>query len=1065
MFKIYSLRGLLTPLLFFCGLPMMVAATITVTSTADNADEASPGTLRQAVADAASGDTIRFDASTNGTTIFLDEEIITLNKNLTIIGNGMSNTIIDASGNSRIFRVTTSSTVKIMGLTVQNGNAPSDGGGIRVRTGSSLTLRNVTIQNCIARGAGATNGGGGISTEGALFLNRCLITGNTATVGSGSGGGVLVRATGSLEAYNSSITNNTANRAGGGIEDASGSPETGDTRETYLRNTFVNDNTVNTSPGNGGGIHAGAGVNLNIRLGQVSGNTAGSEGGGIWLGSGMLTVRGTLVDGNEALGADADQGGGGLYNDGGMMIVNPDTRITNNVASGASGSGGGILNNDGGRLRVNDATIRNNIANRAGGGIEDASGDAAISVVINARIDSNTVNTSPGNGGGIHVGGDASMMVLRGTVRGNVAGSEGGGLWNGLGTMTVRGTLVEGNTATGADATQGGGGIYNDGGTLRVNPDTRIAGNAATGASGSGGGILNAIGGPDGAPSAGTLFINDATIFGNTAMRAGGGIEDASGQFSRFFVINARIDSNVVMTSPGNGGGIHVGGDGSLQIVRTSVRNNIAGSEGGGLWNGMGTTTISGGTYSGNSAPDGGALYNDGGDIVLDRGTVVSDNSATGEAGSGGGLFGSGGSVTARQAIFSGNTANRAGGAVEIANGEFISIDSDYDGNATGNAPGNGGAFHITAMSGFVSFMGGTVTNNTAANEGGGIWNQSGVSMTIENVSIMNNTVTNDSPAEGQLLAGGGVYNNGGTLTINSSTIDSNSVVGDGAGGGLVNSGVTGVLSVFTSTIARNSAATGGGIANVATTNVQNSTITDNTATVAGGGVSQGVADFDGTNSVPSLVLEGSVLSANTAPTGQDVSLDGGDIVSNGYNFLGTEVSNSFTVDANDIVGDDPQLGELMDNGGMTMTYQPECGSQLIGNGNPDVTTPDQIGQDIVGTRDIGSFELQAASGCASVVGQDGTTAEARSSEQGKEDVSVYPNPTRERAINVRISDRFENGSTLRVMDVTGRVRQTVSSVASGTYRLSLDNYKSGSYILQLVNGEEVRNVQFMVAD
>ena len=1244
MTKLYPLRWLFTLLLFFSAVPLLLATTITVTNTSDDSEAPAAGSLRQSIRSAAAGDTIRFASSTDGTPFMLDEAFITLNKNLTIIGNGMSNTLLDGGGASRIFSVT-SGTVRLMNVTIREGRTTTVGGGIRIRLGATLMLRNVIVRDCVSLGGGQfTNangttfqGGGGIANEGTLFMNRVLVTGNTATSGSGSGGGILNATGASLEMYYSSVTNNEANRAGGGIEDASGGTED----ETYLRFCNVNGNVVNTSPGNGGGIHVGGNGNLRVRLGQVNDNTAGAEGGGIWMGTGKLDIRGTRVDGNVAAGDDADQGGGGLYNQGGTMIVNPDTRITNNAATGTSGSGGGILNGvavvEGstiaGSLRINDATISNNTANRAGGGVEDASGAASRFFVINARIDSNDVLTSPGNGGGIHITGDGSLVLLRGSVSFNTAGAEGGGLWNSIGSMSIRGTRITNNSAAGVLATQGGGGVYNSGGNLRINPDVLIATNSATGTLGSGGGILNTVDTLDEVPYAGSLRVNDATIIGNTAVRAGGGIEDASTDATALFMINARVDSNTVTgppgnggglhftgaaggsiirsqfvgnvasaegggvwigsgvasisgglfsgneangedatqggggfynesgilsisrsavisgntalvgsgsgggilnaaggtlrvngitisgnqasragggiedasgtltaftvtnttisgnaatASPGNGGGIHISGNGGLLIQGGEIANNTAALEGGGVWNSVGTmeisgTLINGNTAAGDAADDGGGgVFNNGGRVAIDGGTVISGNQATGAAGSGGGVLSVANTqdvllisiITVSSSTISGNSATRAGGGVEIAAGNYVSVDATLDGNTTGSAPGNGGGLHVTGMESLINIDGGSVSNNSATNEGGGLWNQSGSTMTLEGVSITGNTVANADAVADQLLSGGGLYNNGGTLTITSSTVANNTVTladgspAGGAGGGVANSGTAGSLSIFTSTLAGNTAPIGGAIANVATANLQNSTVTDNTASTAGGGISQAVAEFDGNSSVPSFVVEGSILSANTAPTDPNLSVDlnESDFVSNGYNFLGSDVSGIITLSSNDLSGDDPQLGTLMNNGGTVMTYEPECGSPLINAGNPDNDSPDQIGQAIVGgARDIGSFEKQSA--CSSVVGSQPNMQSNSVQTAERESVTVYPNPTSSGQLSVTLPTRFEGPVTLRVMDASGRVRQAVDRVGNGTYRLVLNQYKAGNYILQVINGDEVESLRFVVAN
>src|SRR4051794_9802200 len=112
------------PFLLLCATMLALApagraATITVTSTAD----AGAGTLRSAVASANPGDTVNFAAALAGQTITLTTTEIGLNKNLTIDGSTLSNSVT-ISGNQavRIFHVT-NGTVTIGGITLTGGNA------------------------------------------------------------------------------------------------------------------------------------------------------------------------------------------------------------------------------------------------------------------------------------------------------------------------------------------------------------------------------------------------------------------------------------------------------------------------------------------------------------------------------------------------------------------------------------------------------------------------------------------------------------------------------------------------------------------------------------------------------------------------------------------------------------------------------------------------------------------------------------------------------------------------------------------------------------------------------
>ena len=89
----------------------------TVTSLADSG----PGSLRQAIADAATGGTIRFDSTLAGQTITL-ASTLTINKNLILDGSGL-NPRITISGNNavRVLSMGANSTVTLRSLILANG--------------------------------------------------------------------------------------------------------------------------------------------------------------------------------------------------------------------------------------------------------------------------------------------------------------------------------------------------------------------------------------------------------------------------------------------------------------------------------------------------------------------------------------------------------------------------------------------------------------------------------------------------------------------------------------------------------------------------------------------------------------------------------------------------------------------------------------------------------------------------------------------------------------------------------------------------------------------------------
>lgn len=454
---------------------------------------------------------------------------------------------------------------------------------------------------------------------------------------------------------------------------------------------------------------------------------------------GRLVVNDATIVG----GAVTAESGGGARN-AGTLIVNR-TTIDGCTATGMGASGGALFN-DGGDLAVFRSTLSGGMAERAGGAIEANAGTTRI---FSTEITGNSCGPNPGNGGGFHLTGEGDVTMVDANFADNVADAEGGGAWNsGSGTMYLDGCTFENNAANGTAADNGGGGLFNDGGFMFAS-FCDVLNNTADQGSGSGGGLFN---------NGGVAYVEFCELDGNRASRAGGGIEAAEGVTE---ISLSSLRNNDAGSSPGNGGGLHISGMGIVIGTRINVANNTA-VEGGGLWNsGSGELELRRSIVNQNTAtgddPDqgGGGLYNDGGVMRVLRSTV-SHNTASGTSGSGGGALNNDGILDIVATRMEDNVSSRAGGAIEANIGSTSLLAVRMIDNSTGANPGNGGGLHLTGA-GDVDIRLGSILQNAAAAEGGGLWNSATGTMTVVNTQI----AMNSAPI------GPNNFNDGGTFTIN----------------------------------------------------------------------------------------------------------------------------------------------------------------------------------------------------------------------------------------------------------------------------------------------------------
>lgn len=293
------------------------------------------GSLREAIANAKSGDTITFCVTG---TITLGS-VLTINKNLTITGPGAGTLAVSGNDATQVFQFDDSSgalTATISGLTIEHGNAGSGYGGcINLEPLNPTTTLHLT--DCVVSNGTAFQGGG-LYNDGVVTLTNCQFENNTGTLNSGA-----VDNDGTLTATGCTFNANKST----GIGDGGALSNEAPTSVMSLTNCTI---TGNTTLGRGGGIvFDSPSGSLSILNCTIAGNTA-AAGGNIDAQSPFKLTNSIVANGTPD---DITTSGAGAVNSGDYNLIRDTTGVTitgtatHNIAAGTDPKLGALANNGG----------------------------------------------------------------------------------------------------------------------------------------------------------------------------------------------------------------------------------------------------------------------------------------------------------------------------------------------------------------------------------------------------------------------------------------------------------------------------------------------------------------------------------------------------------------------------------------------------------------------------------------------------------------------------------------------------------------------------------------------
>ena len=592
--------------------------------------------------------------------------------------------------------------------------------------------------------------------------------------------------------------------------------------------------------------------------------------------------------------------------------------VGGSVVPAATFDGGGGVKNDG-ALTVKNSVVELNRVDgagfsAAGGGVLSSGPLTLEGSSVNGNISRNVEGVALGGGLAVFANGVIELELSGATVSGNVADAflcgqgQGGGLYlsNAVKTAIADSTIGPGNEAH----------------TSCIDGDIDSD-------EGQGGGIYNATSGGDDTPA--VLTLARTSVVRNTASQ-GGGIYNAG---PLAITAASSVSENTAAGDNGvdaRGGGIYnrfgrlggFSGQSALQIANSSLERNTAralgpdsDAEGGGIDNQNGGIEIVDSLLGANVAT---AANKD-----ADGGGIYSSTFGCGECG------GTRGHLSLTNTTVTGNAADGRGGGVHVRGDE-----------------GDLGRYEQASL------RGSTISENRA-DRGAGIFARGTAETVVAETTVSENVAA---------LSGGGLYLEATYARVEASTISANSAPAEAAsnrGGGIFAIGgefaddFQGEVALENSTVHGNVAHTGGGIAIVSGNPevLAVPTFSLRTSTVAGNSAQVGTGVYtEGRPTVFSSILAG----AGTLCSGQPLT-------SLGYN-LDQSAGTCGLARETDLLGVDPLLGPLADNGGPTETRLPLDGSPAIDH-VPDCGGSDQRGilrpQGL--TCDVGSVEVEADDG------------------------------------------------------------------------------------------------------
>ncbi len=576
--------------------------------------------------------------------------------------DGSSASGVTISGNNLVgvLNVASGVTMTVTGVTISQGSA-TDGAGID--NFGSLTVSGSTLaQNHATKGGAIDNEAGGT-----LVILNSTFAHNTATMGGGvynsataknatitdstfadnsATDGSAIFSAGPLTIVNATIASNVAMASGGGALDVSAGT-------AALYNTVVASNTFGTGvgapasdiagsvsgsssfnligTGGSGGLSNGVNNNQvgvsNPLLGALASNGGPTQtiallssspaigGGSSTIGSITIPLtdqRGSL---RIPVGTKIDVGAyaaSGVY----MVTSTADTLVVGTLRSAVLWSDLSPSSTPQGNTIIFDtngvfATPQTITLSPSLGKLNLTNTAAPLSIV---GPGANQLTISGGDAVGVFaIASNVTVTMTGMTISAGSAGT-GGGAVNSQGNLTVANDVFSGNAAV-----LYGGAIYNNGGTLSVS-NAMFAGNAAS--FGLGGAIDNA----------GLLIVANSTFTGGAAWQ-GGAIDNKAGVLSvtnSTFTNNSgteggAIFNNAIASIYGttisndvttfNGGGIANDLAGTMTVVNSTIANNNAAQNGGGI-NTVGILTVINTTIAYNSVNAGGA---GGWDLLHDR--------------------------------------------------------------------------------------------------------------------------------------------------------------------------------------------------------------------------------------------------------------------------------------------------------------------------------------------------------------------------------------------------------------------------------------------------------------